>query len=113
MNSMGGDPAGKKYPAVEYRGTGYRHQSTKLVRGEAATSKGMQLFCFADEEPTFAMGDAPGQAATPQPPVTVEVSSGQESAPRAAPEPVQAQETWQRLGFASKSAWKEAGKPQG
>lgn len=44
---------------VDY-GYGYRHQSTKQVRGEAGTTKGMKLFCFADEEPTWAMGDAPG-----------------------------------------------------
>jgi hypothetical protein len=42
--------------------------------------------------------------------VTQDVSEGNQASPQAAPEP--AQETWQRLGFASRSAWKEAGKPQ-
>jgi hypothetical protein len=54
--------------------------------------------------------DGPGLTPIGSTETTESVSSGQESSPQAAPEP--AQETWQRLGFASRSAWKEAGKPQ-
>lgn len=63
-----------KFPPIEYVGTGFRHQSTRLVRGEQASSKGMRLFCFADETPNFAMGDAPGTPAINQPPPTQDVS---------------------------------------
>jgi hypothetical protein len=54
--------------------------------------------------------DGPGLTPVGSTEVTESVSSGQESSPQAAPEPVQ--ETWQRLGFASKQAWKSAGRPE-
>jgi len=85
LNTMGGGSgSGKgpdqvsnpKFPPLEYEGTGYRHQSTKQVRGEAGTSKGMLLFCFANEEPTFAMGDAPGTAAPAEVVQPVDVAPG-------------------------------------
>lgn len=69
LNTMGGGSgSGKgpdqvsnpKFPPVEYEATGYRHQSTRQGRGDSGSSKGMLLFCFANETPTFAMGDAPG-----------------------------------------------------
>ena len=60
LNTMGGD-ATKNVPDTAYLGQGFLHQSTKQVRGEKA-EKPENLFCFAHETPTFAMG---GAAAAP------------------------------------------------
>lgn len=50
---------------------GLRHQSSKLVRGEAAT-RTTKLFCFPDETPDWADDDAPA----PAPPVVRDEPGG-------------------------------------
>jgi|SRR6185436_4162331 len=70
LNTMGGAGA-KKFPPVEYEGTGYRHQSTKLGRGESGSHEGMLLFCFSHETPNFATGGAPIPAGEVTQPVDV------------------------------------------
>jgi hypothetical protein len=55
LNTMGGDKS-KDVPATKYLGQGFHHQSTKQTRVGGAKPS---LFCFANEEPTFAMAGAP------------------------------------------------------